>query len=72
MPDSNTYRKGAYSFALGDDLKSDLEDLRTVTGLNRTEIVRRALREYARQRIRTVTVPSDAAKRLMAKYGRRR
>lgn len=68
MSDSNAYRLGAISVALGEDMRQDLRDLKSVTGVSETEIIRRALREYARQRVRYVKPMSAAGCRLIERY----
>jgi len=68
VPDSNAYRHGALSIAIGDDVRQDLRDLKQVTGISETEIVRRAIREYGRQRARNIKPTSAAAVRLLKRY----
>jgi hypothetical protein len=49
-------------------MRQDLRDLKSVTGVSETEIIRRALREYARQRVRYVKPMSAAGCRLIERY----
>lgn len=69
MADSNKYRHGNWSGSLGDEIKQDLSDLSFVTGVPEVQIVRLALREYARQRARYMKPTTLNAHRLIARYG---
>jgi metal-responsive CopG/Arc/MetJ family transcriptional regulator len=70
MADTNQWRKGPFTAYLGDDLLRDLNDAASHTGVSMSHVIRAALREYLRQRVRSMTKTSPSGERLIARYRR--
>ena len=71
MSDSNKWRTGPISYSLGDLHLQALHDLKTITGVACVEILRHAIDEYARRRVRHAKPTSAAAVRLIERYGKK-